>query len=131
MTAIDGPRLRNLRAALAFLRLPPTEPELRLLHRWLDTWTGVGLITVGVERQGTRLSLSHVTRPSSATSRTSWRSSATPSPAPRSASASRTSLLLGHERAKYLGVMDAVIENATDEAVLIPDGQGHPFAFGP
>jgi len=24
MTAIDGPRLRNLRAALAFLRLPPT-----------------------------------------------------------------------------------------------------------
>jgi hypothetical protein len=46
MTAIDGPRLRNLRAALAFLRLPPTEPELQLLHRWLDTWTGVGLITV-------------------------------------------------------------------------------------
>jgi hypothetical protein len=42
-----------------------------------------------------------------------------------------TSLLFGHERAKYLGVMDAVIENATDEAVLIPDGQGHPFAFGP
>jgi hypothetical protein len=60
MTAIDGPRLRNLRAALAFLRLPPTEPELRLLHRWLDTWTGIGLITVGVERQGLRLSLSHI-----------------------------------------------------------------------
>jgi hypothetical protein len=57
MTAIDGPRLRNLRAALAFLRLPPTEPELHLLHRWLDNWTGVGLITVGVER---RLSLSHI-----------------------------------------------------------------------
>jgi hypothetical protein len=32
-------RGRRLRAALAFLRLPPTEPELRLLHRWLDTWT--------------------------------------------------------------------------------------------
>ena len=31
-----------------------------MLHRWLDTWTGVGLITVGVERQGYRLSLSHI-----------------------------------------------------------------------
>jgi hypothetical protein len=31
-----------------------------MLHRWLDTWTGVGLITVGVERQGMRLSLSHI-----------------------------------------------------------------------
>ena len=61
MTAMDGPRLRNLRAALAFLRLPPTEPELRRQHRWLDTWTGVGLITVGVERQGTRLSSSRLT----------------------------------------------------------------------
>jgi hypothetical protein len=28
---------------------------LRLLHRWLDTWSGVGLITVGVERLGYRL----------------------------------------------------------------------------
>ena len=53
-------RLANLRAALGFLRLPPTEPELQLLHRWLDTWTGVGLITVGVERRGMRLSLSHI-----------------------------------------------------------------------
>jgi hypothetical protein len=60
MTAIDGPRLRNLRAALGFLRLPPIEPALKLLHRWLDNWTGVGLITVGVERQGLRLSLSHI-----------------------------------------------------------------------
>ena len=33
---------------------------LRLLHRWLDTWAGVGLITVGVERLGYRLSLSHI-----------------------------------------------------------------------
>jgi hypothetical protein len=53
-------RARRLRAALGFLRLPPTEPELRLLHRWLDNWTGVGLITVGVERHGMRLSLSHI-----------------------------------------------------------------------
>ena len=42
-------RLANLRAALGFLQLPPRAPELRLLHRWL------GLITVGVERQGLRL----------------------------------------------------------------------------
>jgi hypothetical protein len=59
-TELD-PRGRRLRAALGFLRLPPTEPELQLLHRWLDTWTAVGLITVGVERQGVRLSLWHVT----------------------------------------------------------------------
>jgi hypothetical protein len=63
---MGGPRVPDdrrpllLRAALSFLRLPPTEPELQLLHRWLDTWTGVGLITVGVERQGLRLSLSHI-----------------------------------------------------------------------
>ena len=56
----DDSRRTNLRAALGFLRLPPTEPELQLLHRWLDTWNGVGLITVGVARQGMRLSLSHI-----------------------------------------------------------------------
>ncbi len=42
-----------------------------------------------------------------------------------------TSLLFGHERAQYLGFLDAVIENAGDRAVLLPDGRGHPFAFGP
>jgi hypothetical protein len=57
---IDAQRRKNLVAALAFLSLPQTEPELGLLHRWLDTWTGLGLITVGVERQGYRLSLSHI-----------------------------------------------------------------------
>ena len=31
-----------------------------MLHRWLDTWTGVGLLAVGVEREGCRLSLSHI-----------------------------------------------------------------------
>jgi hypothetical protein len=39
------------------------------------------------------------------------------------------SLLFGHERARYLGFLDAMIENAGDEAVLLPDGRGHPFAF--
>jgi hypothetical protein len=53
-------RLADLRAALGFLQLAPRAPELRLLHRWLDTWTGLGLIVVGVERQGLRFSLSHI-----------------------------------------------------------------------
>jgi hypothetical protein len=56
----DEHRLANLRAALGFLQLAPRARELRLLHRWLDTWTGVGLIAVGVERQGLLLSLSHI-----------------------------------------------------------------------
>jgi hypothetical protein len=45
-------RLPILRAVLGFLEVPPRAPELRLLH----TWTGVGLISVGVERLGYRLS---------------------------------------------------------------------------
>jgi hypothetical protein len=53
-------RLASLRAALGFLELPSRAPELRLLHQWLDSWVGVGLITVGVERLGYRLSLSHI-----------------------------------------------------------------------
>lgn len=34
-----------LRAAVGFALVPPTEPELRLLHHthhWLDCWRGVG-----------------------------------------------------------------------------------------
>jgi len=44
-------RLATLRAAFGFLQVAPRAPELRrrLLHRWLDTWTGLGLIVVGVE----------------------------------------------------------------------------------
>jgi hypothetical protein len=56
----DERRRLLLHAALGFLDLPPRAPELRLLHRWLDTWTGLGLIVVGVERQGLRFSLSHI-----------------------------------------------------------------------
>lgn len=41
-------------------RIPPRAPELQLLHRWLDNWMGLGLIVVGIERQGLRVSLSHI-----------------------------------------------------------------------
>lgn len=41
-----------------------------------------------------------------------------------------TSLLFGYERARYLGFLDAVVENAGDSALLLPDGSGRPFAFG-
>jgi hypothetical protein len=41
------------------------------------------------------------------------------------------SLLFGYERAQYLGFLDAVIQNAGKTAVLLPDGSGRPFAFGP
>ena len=50
-------RLANLRAALGFAQLPPRAPGLQLLHRWLDSWTGVGLIAVGLHRQGWDLQL--------------------------------------------------------------------------
>jgi len=42
-----------------------------------------------------------------------------------------TSLMFGHERAKYLGFTDAVIQQAGEEAVLLPGRRGHPYAFGP
>lgn len=42
-----------------------------------------------------------------------------------------TSVLFGYERAKYLGFLDAVVDNAGDAAVLLPDGQGRPYTFGP
>src|SRR5262245_13157771 len=41
-----------LRATLAFLHLSPRAPELHLLHRWLDSWAGLGLIVGGMRRLG-------------------------------------------------------------------------------
>jgi len=44
-------RLVTLRATIGFLPLEPREPELRLLHQWLDTWSGIGDIVAGMARQ--------------------------------------------------------------------------------
>jgi hypothetical protein len=49
-------RLSTLHAALGFLQVAPRAPELRLLHRWLDTWAGLGLVVVRMVRQGWDLS---------------------------------------------------------------------------
>jgi hypothetical protein len=46
-----------LTAALDFLRLPPRAHELRVLHRWLDSWSGIGHIVVGMDRLGYDVSL--------------------------------------------------------------------------
>ena len=54
---LNESRRRTLYAALGFLQLAPRAPELRLLHRWLDTWSGIGLIVVGMRRQGLQVSL--------------------------------------------------------------------------
>jgi hypothetical protein len=40
-----------------FLSLEPREPEQRLLHRWLDTWSGIGHVVAGIARQGYDLEL--------------------------------------------------------------------------
>jgi len=53
-------RFRLLRAAVGFVLVPPTEPELRLLHRWLDSWRGVGDVVTGMNRQGYWLHLSNI-----------------------------------------------------------------------
>ena len=47
----------TLIAALAFAHLAPRTPELRLLHRWLDSWRGLGDIVGGMRRQGFDLQL--------------------------------------------------------------------------
>ncbi|MGR0480674.1 MAG: hypothetical protein ACTFAL_04525 [Candidatus Electronema sp. V4] len=42
-----------------------------------------------------------------------------------------SSLLFGQERAKYLGFLDAVVDDAGTDAYLLPQGSGKPFRFGP
>ncbi len=41
------------------------------------------------------------------------------------------SVMFGYERAKYLGFLDAVIDEAGTESYLLPEGRGRPFSFGP
>jgi hypothetical protein len=50
--------MRGGRAAVGLVL--PTEPELRLLQRWLDCWRGVGDVVTGMKRQGYWLHLSNV-----------------------------------------------------------------------
>jgi hypothetical protein len=50
-------RGRRLRAALAAVLLRDNAPELRLVHNWLDSWSEIGLIVVGVSHQGFTVSL--------------------------------------------------------------------------
>jgi hypothetical protein len=39
-------------AALGFALLDQRARELRLLHSWLATWTGIGHVIAGMHRQG-------------------------------------------------------------------------------
>jgi hypothetical protein len=50
-------RGRRLRAALAAVLVRADAPELRLVHDWLDSWSGIGLIVVGMSHQGFTVSL--------------------------------------------------------------------------
>jgi hypothetical protein len=54
---VTDPRAGLLRAALGFALVPPNEPALRILHRWLDTWSGIGHVVAAMARQGYDLEL--------------------------------------------------------------------------
>ena len=56
MIALD-PRGRRLRAGFAAVLVKADAPELRLVHRWLDNWSGLGLVVAGMTRQGFQLGL--------------------------------------------------------------------------
>jgi hypothetical protein len=58
MTMTD-PR-RALLGAVAFLQLPPRTKALALLHQCLDSWSGIGLVVLGMERQHLSLSLRRI-----------------------------------------------------------------------
>ncbi len=50
---------------------------------------------------------------------------------PKIRDADPISIMYGQERARYLGFLDAVVQEAGEEAFLLPDGRGRPFNFGP
>ena len=55
------PRRSLLVAAFAAVLVRHRAPELALVHALLDSWSGIGLIVVGMARQGYRLSLTNLT----------------------------------------------------------------------
>jgi hypothetical protein len=50
-------RGRRLRAALAAVLVKADAPELKLVHALLDSWSGLGLVVVGMAHQGFQVSL--------------------------------------------------------------------------
>jgi hypothetical protein len=52
MSSEDAGRRALLAAAVGFAVLGQQTRELRLLHSWLSTWTGIGQIIEGLHRQG-------------------------------------------------------------------------------
>jgi len=54
-----APRRALLLAALAAVRVKTQAPEFAILHAWLDSWSGLGLVVVGMQRHGYDLSLTH------------------------------------------------------------------------
>lgn len=52
-TGMTGDRRRTLlTAALGFLQIWEQPPEVAPLRRWLDSWTGVGIVVEGMARHG-------------------------------------------------------------------------------
>jgi hypothetical protein len=49
-----------LAAALLDTRGRPEPPEVTIVKRWLDNWTGLGHVITGMARQGFRLHLTNV-----------------------------------------------------------------------
>ena len=52
-----SPAGRRLHAALAAVLVRDKAPELRLLHQWLDSWMGIGLVGSGMSHLGFTVSL--------------------------------------------------------------------------
>jgi hypothetical protein len=50
-------RGRRLRAALAAVLVKANASELKLVHELLDSWSGIGLVVVGMAHQGFQVSL--------------------------------------------------------------------------
>jgi hypothetical protein len=58
--SLAADRRALLAAALGFLQLDIQTSATRALHAWLDSWTGVGLVVVVMERQGYRVSITRM-----------------------------------------------------------------------